>query len=173
MNYIVKPQSPLMLGENGILPLTSYDQIIMPDGGRWDGNSVITYDQIIMPDGTYWGQNNEPLTSVNGKYGNAVLTAEDVGASVIRFYTLSVPASNWVAQEDGSYTQQVAIDGLTSSNYANADIDMSNATVDTASYLRDAWSMIGRAQTVNDGIILTCFEDVPTIDMTVKLEVIY
>lgn len=39
MSYIVKPQSPLMLGENGILPLTSYDQIIMPDGTRWTGES--------------------------------------------------------------------------------------------------------------------------------------
>lgn len=39
-NGEVKPQSPLMLGENDILPLTSYDQIIMPDGTRWNGMST-------------------------------------------------------------------------------------------------------------------------------------
>lgn len=42
-NGEVKPQSPLMLGENGILPLTSYDQIIMPDGTRWNGMSGGAY----------------------------------------------------------------------------------------------------------------------------------
>lgn len=36
---IVKPQSPLMLGDIGILPLTNFDQIIMPDGDRWDGTA--------------------------------------------------------------------------------------------------------------------------------------
>ena len=55
MNYLVKPQSPLMLGENGILPLTSYDQIIMPDGTRWNGALGGTYKAgigiVISDDG--------------------------------------------------------------------------------------------------------------------------
>ena len=36
-NY--KPQSPLVMNGEGIFPLTTYDQIIMPDGSRWDGKS--------------------------------------------------------------------------------------------------------------------------------------
>lgn len=36
MAYI-KPQSPLKLGEDHIYPLTTYDQILMPDGSRWEG----------------------------------------------------------------------------------------------------------------------------------------
>ena len=36
MAYI-KPQSPLKLGEDYIYPLTTYDQILMPDGSRWEG----------------------------------------------------------------------------------------------------------------------------------------
>lgn len=36
----LKPQSPIQDGEDYILPITSYDQIIMPDGvSRWDGVS--------------------------------------------------------------------------------------------------------------------------------------
>lgn len=39
MAYI-KPLSPLKLGEDHIYPLTTYDQIILPDGSRWNGESV-------------------------------------------------------------------------------------------------------------------------------------
>lgn len=56
MSYIVKPQSPLMLGENGLYPLTTYDQIIMPDNTRWDGTLGKTYTAgngiSISEDGT-------------------------------------------------------------------------------------------------------------------------
>lgn len=33
----VKPQSPILFRGLGISPLTYHDQIIMPDGSRWDG----------------------------------------------------------------------------------------------------------------------------------------
>lgn len=32
-----KPQSPLELDGNYIYPLTYFDQIILPNGGRWNG----------------------------------------------------------------------------------------------------------------------------------------
>ena len=32
-----KPQSPLIMNGNGIYPLTTYDQIILANGDRWDG----------------------------------------------------------------------------------------------------------------------------------------
>lgn len=58
-----KPQSPIMYLGDYIYPLTYYDQIILPDGTRWNGilaNSVL---------------------SVNGKTGAITLTANDVGAA--------------------------------------------------------------------------------------------
>lgn len=39
MAYL-KPQSPIKNGQDHIYPLTTYDQIIMPDGSRWNGESV-------------------------------------------------------------------------------------------------------------------------------------
>lgn len=36
----VKPQSPIRKGDTGIYPLTTYDQIIMKDGNRFDGEPV-------------------------------------------------------------------------------------------------------------------------------------
>ena len=115
---------------------------------------------------------NVPLTSVNGKTGDAVLTADDVGAAAVQFHTLSFPASSWTQQSDGSYTQLVAVENLLETNYAHVDIDMSSATADTFSDLQDAWAMVHRAQSVNGGVMLTAFNGAPEIDLTVKLEVI-
>ena len=36
-NNFYKPQSPLELDGNYIYPLTYHDQVILPDGARWDG----------------------------------------------------------------------------------------------------------------------------------------
>lgn len=38
MAYL-KPQSPIKNGEDRIYPLTTYDQIIMADGSRWNGST--------------------------------------------------------------------------------------------------------------------------------------
>lgn len=58
MAYL-KPQSPITNGEDHIYPLTTYDQVIMPDGSRWNGSSGVT--------------------SVCGKTGAVSLSASDVG----------------------------------------------------------------------------------------------
>ena len=57
----VKPQSPIKNGDDNIYPLTTYDQIIMSDNSRWDGDVGVK--------------------SVNRKTGNVTLTASDVGAA--------------------------------------------------------------------------------------------
>lgn len=100
------------------------------------------------------------------------LTASDVGAAAIAFYTLSFPVSGWVLGNDGAYTQQVAVSGLTQNNNGHVDIDMSSATVNTAADLQDAWAMVGRAQSIAGALKLTCFDGAPEIDISVKLEVI-
>lgn len=58
MAYL-KPQSPITNGEDHLYPLTTYDQIIMPDESRWNGSSDVT--------------------SVCGKTGAVSLSASDVG----------------------------------------------------------------------------------------------
>lgn len=48
MAYI-KPQSPLKLGEDHIYPLTTYDQILMSDGSRWDGKTAEASSTLPTP----------------------------------------------------------------------------------------------------------------------------
>lgn len=64
----LKPQSPIQDGDAYILPITSFDQIIMPDGiSRWDGVS-----------------GSEARVTVNGvkpdSKGEITIEASDVGA---------------------------------------------------------------------------------------------
>lgn len=106
----LKPQSPIQDGEDYILPITSYDQIIMPDGvSRWDGVSgsakktvsdIEGLEDVLASAGKVKTVNNKEADesgnielsaldigaakSVNNKEadenGNVELTAEDIGA---------------------------------------------------------------------------------------------
>ena len=49
MSYL-KPQSPIKNSNDHIYPLTTYDQIIMPDGSRWDG-AIAPTDNFIQKSG--------------------------------------------------------------------------------------------------------------------------
>ena len=86
-------------------------------------------------------------------------------------YSLFFPASGWIEQQDGSFTQQATAEGMLSSDSAIVDVDMSVATVDTFGDMSDAWSAISRAQTQNGSLLLTAFDGAPEIDLTVKVEV--
>lgn len=93
MNYIVKPQSPLMLGENGILPLTSYDQIIMPDGDRWDGKSAGGVAEALTSDP------REDESTETPELGSMPMNALPAGGTVGQFLVKKSDASfdtEWV-----------------------------------------------------------------------------
>lgn len=146
MNYIVKPQSPLMLGENGILPLTSYDQIIMPDGGRWNGKAI-------------------PDTEEN---------PEESPSTYLTFNRISfaVPSANWVQADTGRYTQIIALNDITShSKCYHIDVDMSTVTEETIEDIKGAWALVDNAETVDGGIMLTCFTEAPAVDFAVIADI--
>ena len=114
--------------------------------------------------------------TINGKApdaaGRVTLSASDVGAAAVRFYSVSFPASGWEAQEGGGYTQQVAVTGLSADMHGHVDVDMSAVTAENAADLQAAWAMIGRAESLDGALRLTAYADAPTVDITVNLEVI-
>lgn len=197
MSYTIKPQTPLMLGENSVLPLTSYDQIILPNGKRWNGKTNIenlTYDKIIMPDGTYWdgttGVKNVTYDQIlmpdgtywDGQTGSDVITYDQIvmpdgnywngisgGTYRIAF---TITADGWTQLETGRYMQTVSIDGMTShSQCQNLDVDMTNVTEETINALREAWSLIDNVETVDGGMRFTAFDGTPEIDIDVIADV--
>lgn len=82
-NY--KPQSPLIMNNQGIFPLTTYDQIILPDGSRWSGSSQ---EEI------YIGS-----TQPEEKYDLWIDTSEEQAAMVradsIMYIAFTIEPSQW------------------------------------------------------------------------------
>ena len=114
--------------------------------------------------------------TINGKApdaaGSVTLSAADVGAAAVRFYSVSFPASGWIAQDGGGYAQQVAVTGLSADMHGHVDVDMGAVTAENAADLQAAWAMIGRAESLDGALRLTAYADAPTVDITVNLEVI-
>lgn len=131
MAYL-KPQSPIRNKEDYIYPLTTYDQIIFPDGNRWDGLIAVQKEQ-----------------------------------------TVDLLSNEWILNEDGTYTQEVAVEGILSADYPDVEIDMSNASVENSIDLQDNWALIGRAKPRNGSIIFYCYDGVPIISMSVIVKFIH
>lgn len=80
-------------------------------------------------------------------------------------FNAHVPALGWTANDNGTFTQTVTIDEMKEIDVGYIDIDMREATATTAEALRDAWALVGSAETINGGITLTCYGEKPAIDM--------
>ena len=75
-NTYLKPQSPILYKNDYIYPLTTFDQIIMPDGGRWNGFFGDSPDDVPVPS----------TRTINGHslQTNVVLSAADLGDAVLK-----------------------------------------------------------------------------------------
>lgn len=82
----LKPQSPIRDGEDYILPITSYDQIVMPDGiSRWDGVSGSTVKNISdingLEEAIASAGKVKTINSIEAdENGNIEITASDLDA---------------------------------------------------------------------------------------------
>ena len=76
MASYLKPQSPILYKGDYIYPLTAFDQIIMPDGSRWDGTFGDAGATIPVP----------VTRTINGHglHTDVVLTATDLGDAVLK-----------------------------------------------------------------------------------------
>lgn len=103
---------------------------------------------------------------------NALLNAQD-GALITRTqYDATAESGAWLQQEDGRYINDISVVGLLETDEGSVDVDMSDATVDTAQDLTNAWSMVDKVETITGGVRLTCFVDIPEIDLPIIVEVI-
>ena len=103
----VKPQSPIKNGDDNIYPLTTYDQIIMSDNSRWDGDVGVK--------------------SVNRKTGNVTLTASDVGAATSE-HTHNYPVTS-VDGKTGAVTLDypvTSVEGMTGDVTLDYPVDSVN-----------------------------------------------
>lgn len=94
------------------------------------------------------------------------------GVMTRHLFVLSFTSAGWVEQGDGSFTQLATVDGMLETDAAHVDLDMIGVTTETYSDVQEAWTLVARAQTQNGGLLLTCYDGAPEIDLPVKVEVI-
>lgn len=87
--------------------------------------------------------------------------------STAKQFFVTFSASGW--SENLPYTQQVAVQGIRVTDYPIIDIDMSNTTVDNNEELLTNWGYIGRIVTDDNSLTAYCYEDKPTLDLSVNL----
>lgn len=135
---------------------------------------------------TYEDFTQEQLEALRGPRGEAGVQGEkgekgdtgekgergSDGVMVRRMYALSYPASGWTQQEDGSFVQTAAAEGMRESDVAHVDVDLSGMAAQSCGDVIKAWNMILHAATQDGKLMLTCFEEAPQTDLPVIAEVI-
>lgn len=108
-----KPQKPIIKDGNYIYPLTTYDQIIMPDGNRWDGKAAsggentttlfINRYTLSLPAANWVLESEDgPYVQhidVSGITTNDVLIA-DIDMSAVTKDTVGELKNNWALVDD-------------------------------------------------------------------------
>ncbi len=100
--------------------------------------------------------------------GKASQEAVNGKASVAQ-YTATLPAAGWSGS--GPYTQTVAVSGLLASDIPVADVVLSD-TAATAQAQLEAYGYVGRMDTAENALTVTCYEEAPALDLTLALRVV-
>ena len=131
--------------------------------------------KVKNADGT-WSIVGVPTDAV--KYVSQVLTEaqkaqarENIGAAKqATTLTFTLTSSGW-NNASGTYVQTVNLSSLTKVDHVLATVVLSD-TVETAKAQQEAWNKISRISLASGSITAYCFEEAPTIDITIRLEVL-
>jgi len=107
----------------------------------------------------------KPLSAAQGKALKEQVDAKAATATI----SASLPASGWSAS--APYTQTVTATGILATDTPLADVVLSD-TPATAITQLEAYGYIGRMDAGSGQITATCYEDKPTVDLTVALKVV-
>lgn len=156
-----KPQNPLTNNGFGIYPLTTADQIILSDGSRLEKDGMIHATHAASAD---TATNSEKLGGIVAS--NYKLKTD---ASVYK-YAITLSASEW--SSSAPYTQTVTVTGILATDMPIVDLNMSNATVDTAADIQKGWACIGRIVTAENTITVYCYENIPEVALPLNILVV-
>ena len=177
MAYL-KPQSPIKYNEDHIYPLTTADQVILSDGSRLEKNGEVIADKAHIADTSHIADKLSTTRTIS-LTGDVIGSANFDGSAGIsinttvsasNYYHVTFKASNW--SSSAPYTQTVSVSGIKSSDNPIADINMSAATSSNSADLLGAWMLVGRIATADGKITAYCYEEKPTVDISVNLMVV-
>lgn len=158
-----KPQYPLKNGDNYIYPVTTADQVILSDGSRLEKNgaviaSKLSNERAISLTGDVVGTAN-----FDGSKGITINTS----VSASKYFTVSLPASDWSSSTP--FTQTVVVNGISANDNPIVDINMASSSSDDSAVLFEAWALVGRVSTSDGSITAYCYEEKPTVDISINI----
>lgn len=114
--------------------------------------------------------NNAQTTANNAitAAGNALTESKNYIDSKHMSVQISVPASGWSAS--APYTQSVSVSGLLATDNPHV-FPVYSDTLATAVNQAERWAMVSTATTSSGSLTLKCFEDKPTVDLILMVEV--
>ena len=162
MAYI-KPNYPLKNGDNYVYPPTTADQVLLSDGSRLEQNGIVVAGKL----------SNERAISLTGDVtgtanfdGSKSITI-NTSVSASKFYTVNLPATKW--SSSAPFTQTVYVKGISAGDNPIVDINMASSSSDDSTILFEAWALVGRVSTNDGSITAYCYEEKPTVDISINI----
>ena len=157
-----KPSNPLKMDENYIYPLTTYDQVILPDGSRWTGKALENGGSING------NLNINGVVEAQSFVENGVFLASKYAQ--VATYNVILDKNNW--SEEAPYIQSVSVPGILASDIPIVDVDLSDAATSTdGEDIISAWNMIGRISAETSKITAYCYSEKPSINLKLIFKV--
>jgi hypothetical protein len=161
-----KPQYPLKSGDNYIYPPTTADQVILSDGSRLEKDGVVIAGRLDNERAISLAGDVTGTANFDGSKGIVIETS----VSASKYFSVTLKADGW--SSSAPYTQTVAVDGIKVADNPIVDINMSSATSVSSADLLGAWMLVGRVSTSNGSVTAYCYDEKPTVDMSVNLMVV-
>lgn len=167
---VVKSINGVIPDENGNVELDISHPITSVNGQTGDVKLVATdVEALPISGGELTGELSAPLINATLIQENSV-ALENKYAQVFK-YTATLATASW--SDSAPYSQTVTVTGLKSTDNVISDIDMSNiSSADDGTDALDAWSLVGRIDIQDDAIVVYCYDDVPEVDIAVKMLVV-
>lgn len=131
--------------------------IVVPEGTHLDGFAQQILDGPI-----------QKHASTHAKGGSDEITLEMLGAAAKAVsFVVNLQASNWAG--NGPYTQTVAVANLTGDRFENPDV-IAEFGEDLEAEQAE-WDKVNQVKTISGGLVFTCLNEAPEIDLTIIVKV--
>lgn len=111
---------------------------------------------------------DEAKASAQTLFDNALESAKAYVDSKHKLVTATLTVADWSAE--APYTQTVSVEGIIADDAPHVSPVYSD-TLETALAEKESWTMVSRGKPEENAITFTCFEDKPTVDIPIQIEV--
>lgn len=111
---------------------------------------------------------DEAKASAQTLSDNALESAKAYADSKHKLVTATLTVADWSAE--APYTQTISVEGIIADDAPHVSPVYSD-TLETALAEKEAWAMVSRGKPGENAITFTCFEDKPTVDIPILIEV--